>query len=75
MDKKPVKSITVFSRSLGATRWNKQPVGHIARGVWESSFPSATDDFEYYVRAETYDNKTIVWPATAPSLNQSVVVW
>lgn len=75
LDKKPVKSVTVFSRSLGATRWNEQPVGHIARGVWESSFPSAMDDFEYYVRAETYDNKTIVWPATAPSLNQSVVVW
>lgn len=75
IDKKPVKSISVFSRSLGTALWNRRLASHIARGIWEISFPSETEDFEYYVRAETYDSKKIVWPATAPSLNQSVVVW
>jgi hypothetical protein len=39
------------------------------------SFPALDDDIEYYLRAETASGQTLVWPTTAPEMNQTVVVW
>jgi hypothetical protein len=35
--------------------------------------PAAKDDFEYHVTAETSAATQLVWPATAPQLNPSVI--
>jgi hypothetical protein len=46
------------------------PARHVARGVYEVSFPPAGSDFEYYLSAD----RKVRWPATAPAINQTVVV-
>jgi hypothetical protein len=35
---------------------------------------AAREDFEYRVEAETADGRRLQWPATAPQMNQTVVV-
>jgi hypothetical protein len=69
LDKQPVKSVTVKVRPLGGKDWQEIPAKHIARAVFEATLPSASEDSEYFVTAGN-----LVWPATAPQLNQSVVV-
>jgi hypothetical protein len=76
LDKKPVQTVTINVRSLGSkSGWQKFPAKHLARGVWEMEFPSSDRDFEYYISVVASENKELHWPATAPELNQTVVVW
>jgi hypothetical protein len=70
VDKQPVKSVVVHQRPLGKGDWQTIPAKHVARAVYEARLPAAQDDFEYYITA----GKDLVWPATAPQLNQTVVV-
>jgi hypothetical protein len=45
----------------------------VARGVYEVTIPAQSDDFEYYIEAQTpIGNAT--YPVTAPAINQTVVV-
>jgi hypothetical protein len=74
LDQQPVKSVVVKLRPLGKGDWRILPAQHLARGVWTATLPAATEDFEYQVEAETADGKKLAWPATAPQLNQTVVV-
>jgi hypothetical protein len=62
-------------RPLGSAQFNKVPLVHVARGVYQVTLPAeATQaDLEYYVRAAT-DRGELRFPATAPALNQTVVV-
>jgi alpha-L-rhamnosidase len=73
LDKAPVKSVFVKVRPFGG-EWQTIPVTHLARAVYEAKLPTVQDDFEYYITAETTDDQKLVWPATAPSVNQTVVV-
>ena len=73
LDNQPVKSLSVKVRPLGSAQWQSVPSRHLARAVHEVTLPPAQADFEYYITAETAAGKTLVWPATAPGLNQSVV--
>ena len=70
LDKQPVKSVTAHLRPLGTGEWREIPASHIARAVYEAKLSAARDDFEYYITA----GDALVWPATAPQLNQTVVV-
>ncbi len=62
-------------RPLGVGQFAKTPLRHVARGVYAATLPAeaAGDDFEYYVQA-TVGGKPLVFPPTAPALNQTVVV-
>jgi len=62
-------------RPLGAREFLSAPLTHVARGVYHVALPAdaVTNDFEYHVRA-TVGGKTLVFPATAPAINQTVVV-
>jgi hypothetical protein len=66
----PATQPTVHVRSLGKGEWKEIPATHIARGVYEAKLPAAQEDFEYYITA----GDKLVWPATAPQMNQTVVV-
>ncbi len=70
LDKQPVKSVVVHIRPLGRGEWNAMSAAHLARAVYEASLPAAMEDFEYYVTA----GENLIWPATAPQLNQTVVI-
>jgi hypothetical protein len=74
LDKQAVPSVTLKFRPLGNGRWRTVQASHLARAVWQAKLPAAQEDFEYYIEAQTADAKTLRWPATAPDLNQTVVI-
>lgn len=74
LDKQPMKSVCVRVRPLGGRWWKTIPAEHIGRAVYRAKLPAAQDDFEYQVLAKTAAGTSCVWPATAPALNQTVVV-
>lgn len=65
----------VFWRPMGADQFVKTPLINVGRGVYSATLPAEATkgDLEYYVEATT-DGKTLIWPATAPKLSQTVVV-
>jgi hypothetical protein len=71
LDKHPVSDIVIHVRALGRGDWQAVPAAHVARAVYTAQLPAAVDDFEYYVTA---GSQNLAWPATAPQLNQTVVV-
>lgn len=70
------KEAAVYWRPLGAGRFNKAQLGHVARGVYSLVLPAGAigSDLEYYIHIATDQGATLQYPATAPTLNQSVVV-
>ncbi len=74
LDRQPVKSVTVHVSPLGKGEWQTLAATHVARAVYAATLPAAPDDFEYYISAETVAGQKLGWPATAPELNQTVVV-
>jgi hypothetical protein len=65
-------------RKLGdqASAFAAIPLSHVARGVWTVTLPSAATrcDFEYFVQVTTGKGQLLHFPATAPEMNQTVVV-
>ena len=43
------------------------------RAVHTVSLPAVEGDIEYNIRATTVDGTKLIWPATAPAVNQTVV--
>jgi hypothetical protein len=74
LDQQPVKSVAVHLRPLGRGEWKTIPASHVARAVYQAQLPPAQDDFEYYISGETTSGKQLVWPATAPDINQTVII-
>ena len=74
LDQQPVKSVVVHSRPFGSGEWKTIPAMHLVRAVWNATLPAASDDFEYRVVAESATGAKLTWPATAPEMNQTVVV-
>jgi hypothetical protein len=63
-------------RPLGEGEFAESPLEHVDRGVYTVAISAdriAGCDFEYYVQAAA-DGDTIRFPATAPTMNQTVVV-
>jgi hypothetical protein len=74
LDGKPVKSVVAKVRPLGKGDWQTVEAKLVGRAVWNATLPAATADFEYQIEAKTADGKKLVWPATAPQMNQTVIV-
>ncbi len=68
----------LYWRPLGRGDFGRIPLKHVARSVYTVTIPSGTlggHDFEYYIEARIGDDSSVcVFPATAPNLNQTVVV-
>lgn len=75
LDNQPAKSATLSWRPLGLGEFRKQELTHVARGVYTMTLPSLRNDIEYYITAETAEGKKMIWPVTAPVINQTVVSW
>ncbi|MHC4722040.1 MAG: hypothetical protein ACYS6I_04940, partial [Planctomycetota bacterium] len=66
-------SATLYYRPLGGSSYTDIALTNVARNVYEVTIPAQSDDFEYYIDAQTpIGNAT--FPVTAPAINQSVVV-
>ena len=70
------REIVVHWRPLGKGEFAKLPATQAARNVYRATLPAEAvqDDLEYYLEASLDTGTTLRWPATAPALNQSVVV-
>ena len=74
LSEQPPRSLTVAWRPLGGDTFSEVIFSAVARGVYTATLPAATDDFEYFVRLDTGGPQPAVFPATAPLMNQTVVV-
>jgi hypothetical protein len=71
----PPRAATLRWRKLGERRFATIPLILVARGVYSVQLPSGMkDDLEYYIQVEPERGKAAYFPATAPKLNQTVVV-
>ncbi len=75
MAQQAVEKATLHWRPLGGGDYQTVPLRHLARGVYTVMLPGGQSDFEYHIQAETAGGKSLLWPATAPDRNQTVVVW
>ena len=67
----------LYWRPLGKSSFRTAPLRHVARAVYRVEIPAsaiAGQDFEYHLRAAFGKGAPVVFPATAPALNQTVVI-
>ncbi len=75
LDRALPKSVTLHRRPIGNRNFDKLNLRNIGRATFEVELPPAESSFEYYVTAVTEDGSNLIWPAAAPKLCQTVVVW
>ncbi|NQU24318.1 MAG: hypothetical protein HQ567_23800 [Candidatus Nealsonbacteria bacterium] len=68
------QAVTLHWREMGRGEFRRIPFTHVARGVYAVRFPPATADVEYYIEATLPDGPTKRFPATAPNMNQTLVL-
>ncbi len=63
-------------RGLGVSEFVSIPLNHVARGVYSVRVPSDSirSDLEYYLEVTGEDDNSLVFPPSAPRLNQTVVI-
>jgi hypothetical protein len=63
-------------RPLGGGEFRQSPLVHVARSVYAVALAgeAVRTDFEYFIRVVDAGGQARHWPATAPQLNQTVVV-
>lgn len=74
IDRQPIRAASAFWRPLGEKSFRQAGVQHVVRAVYKLNFPPVQTDIEYCIQVETTAGKKLTWPATAPNLNQTVVV-
>ncbi len=68
--------VNLYWRSLGKGAFQKIIAGHRNRQAYRVILPAQSQGaVEYYLEAMLDDGKKILWPSTAPSINQTMVVW
>jgi hypothetical protein len=73
----PIKEAFFYWRYLGGKQFSKIPLEHVNRGVYSIKLLSEVlndMDFEYYIEAVSASESKASFPATAPLLNQTVVI-
>jgi hypothetical protein len=77
LSQEPVENTSFHWRKMGDKDFNELPVKHTARAVYQIELSTETisgDDFEYYITAAAGGDEAI-YPATAPDICQSVVIF
>ena len=76
LSQEPPRNLTLHYRALGVGEYRTTSFQHVARGIYNVAFPAgdALGDAEYYVEATTTDGGVLRWPATAPKINQTLVL-
>jgi hypothetical protein len=69
-------ALNVYWRSLGEGQFKKVAATHRTRQAYRVALPARSQGtLEYYLEAALEDGEKLLWPATAPSINQTVIVW
>lgn len=76
LDEGETKHADLYWRIMGQGQFQRVPLSHVARGVYQVQLPQAADaeTFEYYVEVQPGKGRRVYFPATAPAMNQTVVV-
>ena len=66
----------LYWRAMGKGTYNRIALTHIARGVYSVKIPAnrIKNDFEYYVKVSSTNGRQITFPASAPQINQTIIV-
>ncbi len=68
--------VNLYWRSLGEGRFKKRAATHRARQAYRVALPALSPQtVEYYLEATLDDGQKLLWPATAPAINQTVIAW
>ena len=68
--------INLYWRSLGDGPFKKVVATHRNRQAYRVALPAPSPGVvEYYLEAALDNGQKLLWPAAAPSINQSVIVW
>lgn len=68
--------VNLYWRSLGEGRFKKLAATHRTRQAYRVALPvAARGTVEYYLEAALGDGQRLLWPTTAPAINQTVIVW
>jgi len=73
----PIESANLLWRPLSKGAFEKIPLQHLARSVNTVSLAADQingNDFEYYIEVQL-NQERLVFPATAPAVNQAITVW
>jgi len=73
----PVSQVSLNWRPLGAGKFTRVRFDHVARGVYSVTLGAKViggEDFEYFVDARIVNAREIYYPATAPKMNNTVIV-
>ena len=74
LDENRPKTATLYWRPMGEGDYQAMTLEHVARGVYTVTLPPAKGDaVEYYIRATTAEDQTLIWPPTAPPIAQTVI--
>ena len=77
LDQQPPRKFTLHYRPLGHGQFAALELTHVARGVYRAQIPAQKPEvvaWEYFLQAETSAGQSLVFPATAPTINQTVVI-
>ena len=66
----------LYWRNMGKGTYKRIALKHIARGIYSVTIPGnqIKDDFEYYIRVSSTEGQQTTFPASAPDINQTVIV-
>ena len=68
--------VNLYWRALGDGAFKRLSATHRARQAYRVALPAQSrSTVEYYLEAALDDGQKVRWPATAPAINQTVVVW
>ena len=74
LDQQPPRGVKLHWRTLGTGEYEEVDFQHVARGVHTVNLPPVSSaGLEYYVEATTGDGQQLLFPPTAPRLNQTIV--
>jgi hypothetical protein len=74
LDNEAPTEAALLWRTLGVGEFRSLSLRHVARGVYQVKLPAVpAEGAEYYVRVKTVAGKALVWPATAPDMNFTVI--
>ncbi|MFI5378224.1 MAG: malectin domain-containing carbohydrate-binding protein [Tepidisphaerales bacterium] len=73
LDAQPFKSVAVVHTGWSQNAVLTVPCKHVGGALWTVLIPTDSGDFEYQVVGETVGGQTLVWPATAPKIQQTVI--
>ena len=76
LDTQAPRKLGVSWTSLGEKTSQTRPLAHLARGVYQVILDKkdlGQGEIEYYLQAETAAGQTLLWPATAPQRNHTVI--